>query len=57
MSQPNSRTVTEKLQEIKGLSVNASQIKMIDNLKDLGLLNAPKYSLACGPTAKVNPSS
>ncbi|HCM9361812.1 MULTISPECIES: hypothetical protein [Enterobacter] len=53
MTRVQAKPVHEKVAELKQVSVSRNQKEMIENLKDLGLLNTPKFTLAYGPTAQV----
>lgn len=51
MSRARVKPVSEKAADLQKVSVSKSQKEMIDNLKELGLLQTPKFTLAYGPSA------
>lgn len=47
------KPISEKVAQLQKVSVSKSQREMIENLRDLGLMQAPRFTLAYGPTAQV----
>lgn len=46
--------IAAQVEQLKESAVNAKQQAMIEDLKHMGLLNKPNFSLAYGPTAAIN---
>jgi hypothetical protein len=46
--------IAAQVEQLKESAVSAKQQAMIEDLKHMGLLNKPNFSLAYGPTASIN---
>lgn len=46
-------SLTLQAKQLKTVSVNETQKQMIDNLRDMGLLTPPKFTLSYGPTSST----
>lgn len=53
MSYATQKPLAASVQKLQDVAVNHKQKGMIDDLKNMGLLNKPNFSLAYGPTASM----